>query len=111
MAANVSDAIVYPNRAAKRTARSIRSLSSAKRSSGRPDGANDSGFKVFAAANEIQDFILDGIKQQTIDGEVAALDIFLSALAETDLVGMAAIAVADVAAEGGDLNRVVGVVS
>ena len=86
-------------------------MSSAKRNSGSSDGANDSGFEVLAAADKIQHFILDGIEQQPVDGEVAALDIFLSALAEAYLVGMAAVAVADVTAEGGDLNRVVRVVS
>ena len=74
------------------------------------DGANDSGFEVFAAADKIQHFIADGIEQQTVDGEVAALDVFLGALAEAYLVGMAAVAVADVTAEGGDLDRVVRVV-
>ena len=46
------------------------------------------------------------IEQQAVDGEVAALDIFLRTLAETHLVGMAAIAVADVTAEGGDFDHV-----
>ena len=36
IAASVSGSMVYPKRAAKRTARSMRSLSSAKRSSGSP---------------------------------------------------------------------------
>ena len=75
-----------------------------------PDGANDSGFEVLASADEIQHFILNGIEQQAVDGKVAALDIFLSALAEAYLVGMAAVAVADVAAEGGYFNRVLRVV-
>src|SRR6266478_2236151 len=78
---------------------------------GPADGANDSGSQVLAPAYEIQHFIPDRIEQQTVDGEVPSLDIFLSTLAEAYLIRMAAITVAEVAAECGDLDAVAARVS
>ena len=76
-----------------------------------PDGSNDPCIEVLASTDEIQHFILDGIEQQSVDGEVAALNIFLRTFAEAHLVRMAAVAVADIAAEGGDLDGVAANVS
>ena len=103
--------MVYPKRAAKRTARSMRSLSSAKRSSGWPMVRMIPASRSLRPPTKSSTSFLMGSKQQAVDGEVAALDIFLSTLAEAHLVGMAAVAVADVAAEGRDLDRVARVVS
>src|ERR1700686_1608337 len=73
---------------------------------GPADGANDSGVKVPASTHEIQNFIPEGIEQKSVDGKVAALDIFLSTFAETYLVRMGTVTVADVAAQGCDLARI-----
>ena len=48
---------------------------------------------------------LSGIEQQAVDGEVAALDVFLGIGGVADLVGMAAIGVDAVAAERGHLSH------
>jgi hypothetical protein len=42
--------------------------------------------------------------EETVDGEIAALDVFLGGLGIDDLVGMAAIGVAEVGAKRGDLD-------
>jgi len=42
--------------------------------------------------------------EEAIDGEIAALDVFFRCFRIDDPVGMAAVGVADVGAEGGDLN-------
>src|SRR4029079_11680658 len=73
---------------------------------GLANGANDPGIEVFATGNEIHHFIPNGIEQQAVDGKITALDIFLRTFAEAYLVRMAAITVADIAAEGGHLDGV-----
>src|SRR5215469_7542055 len=55
------------------------------------DGANDSGLKVGAPADVIEDLAGRGIHEEAIDGEVAALNVFLRALRVAHRVGMAAI--------------------
>ena len=56
------------------------------------DGADDFGVEIAASADEVEDLVGERIEQQAVDGEVAALDIFLWSFAEADLVRMAAIA-------------------
>ena len=68
------------------------------------DGADDLGSQIFLPADVVEDFVRHGIEQQAVDSKVAALHIFLGALAEAHPVGMAAIAVADVRTESGDFN-------
>src|SRR5690242_2295210 len=68
--------------------------------------ANYMSLEILATADEIQDFIVDGIEQKAVDGEVAPLDVFLRRLAEANFVRMAAIAVTDVASKCGNLNHI-----
>ena len=71
------------------------------------DGADDAGLEIVAAADVVEDAIaVQRIQQQAVDGEVAALDVLLRALWCSDLVGMAAVGVGAVGAEGGDLDVV-----
>ena len=46
------------------------------------------------------------LHEQAVDGEVAARNVFLRSASVDDLVRMATIGVANVAAEGGDFNLV-----
>ena len=68
------------------------------------DGANDSGGEIVAAADEVEDFAGVVAHEQAVDGEIAALDVFFGRLGIDDLVGMAAIGVTEVGAEGGDFD-------
>ena len=77
IAAKVAGSMVYPKRAAKRTARSMRSLSSAKRSSGSPMVRMIPASRSLRPPTKSSTSFVDGIEQQAVDGEVAALDIFL----------------------------------
>ena len=65
------------------------------------NGANDFGGEVGATTDEIQDFAGVVAHEEAVDGEVAALDVFFGRVGINDLVGMAAIRVANVGAEGG----------
>ena len=42
-----------------------------------------------------------GVEEEAVDGEVAALDVFFGAEGVADLVGVAAVGVGSVGAEGG----------
>ncbi len=73
---------------------------------GLADGANDPGFQIFSSFDKVQHLVADGIEQQAIDGEIAALHVFARVATEANFVGMAAVAVAKVAAEGGHLDDI-----
>ena len=68
------------------------------------DGSDDSGGEIGAAADEVEDFARVVAHEQAIDGEIAALDIFFGSLGIDDLVGMAAVGIADVGAEGSNFD-------
>ncbi len=75
------------------------------------DGAHDSGLQIVAASDEIQNPVggcieHQGIEHHAIDGEIAALHVFARVFAEANFVGMTAIGVAYVRAEGGDLDDI-----
>ena len=58
------------------------------------DGTNDFRVGIGAATHVVEHtIIVQGIEQESINSEVAALDIFLGGLAETDFVGMSAVGV------------------
>ena len=68
------------------------------------DGADNAGADIILAADVIEDAIaIERIHQETVDGEVAALDILFGSLGETDFAGVAAIGIGAIIAEGGDL--------
>ena len=71
---------------------------------GFPDGANDSGGEVGTAADEVEDFIGVVAHEQAVDGEVAPLNVLLRSLSIDDLIGVAAVGIAEVGAEGGDFD-------
>ena len=62
------------------------------------------GGQVLLPADEVDHPLLDRIVEQAVDREVAARGVFLGG-AEGDAVGMAAVAVGGVAAEGGHFHR------
>ena len=68
------------------------------------DGADDFGGEIDAAANEVKDFARVMAHEQTVDREIAALDVFFGSLGIDDLVGMAAVGIADIRAECGDFD-------
>jgi len=68
------------------------------------DGADDSGGEIGAAAHKVEDFAGVMAHQEAVDGEIAALDIFFGCFRVDDLIGMAAVRVAEVGAEGGDFD-------
>src|ERR1700723_1604789 len=70
------------------------------------DSSNDSRIEVFASANVIQNLVRDWIKQQSIDREIAAFDIFTRIFAEKNFIGMAPVAISDVTTKRGHLNHV-----
>jgi hypothetical protein len=70
------------------------------------DGSDAPGFEVLLPSHEVEHLVIYGIEQQTVDGEVAALNVFAGISGEADLVGMAAIRVADVGPKGCNLNGV-----
>ena len=73
----MSGSIVKSNVAAKRTARSMRSLSSLSRKRGSPIARISLSFQVVAAADVVDDFVRDGVEEQAVDREVAALGVVL----------------------------------
>ena len=75
----------------------------AKPQAGVADGADDVGFEVFLAADVVDDLFGDGVEEQAVDGEVAALGVVLGG-GERDAVGVAAVAVGGVGAERGDFD-------
>jgi len=68
------------------------------------DGANDVGVEIGAASDEIEDFVGVMTHEEAVDGEIAARDVVLCGSGENDLVGMAAVGIAEIAAEGGDFD-------
>ena len=70
------------------------------------DSANNAGGEVGASANIIEHFTGVMFHEQAVDGEVAARNVFLRSVRVNDLVWMAAIGIANVAAERSDFNLV-----
>jgi hypothetical protein len=68
------------------------------------NGADNSGGKIGAAADEIEELFCVVTHKQAIDGEIAALHVFFGCPGINNLVGMAAVRVADIGAEGGDFD-------
>jgi hypothetical protein len=87
------------------------------------NGANDAGIEIGEAANIVQNRIAkgfriadalsqkaaaahwaQGIEQETVDGEVAALHVFFGGVRIAHSVGMAAVCIGQVRAEGRDLD-------
>ena len=104
MAARASSSSAKSNVAANRTARSIRSLSSANRSRAQPIARSRRSARSFCPPTKSITRSLDRIVEQAVDGEVAARGVFLGR-AEGDAVGMPAVAVGGVAAEGGHFDH------
>ena len=102
MASNVAGSIAKSNVAAKRTARSIRSLSSLSRKRGSPM-ARMMRAEVVLAADVVDDLVGERVVEQAVDREVAALGVVLG-VGERDAVGVAAVAVRAIGAESGDLD-------
>ena len=71
---------------------------------GLPDRADDSSGKVGTATDKIEDIAGVVVHEETVDGEVAALHVFFCRLGIDDLVGMAAVGVANVGTEGGHFD-------
>src|SRR5579863_261240 len=67
--------------------------------------ADNSGFQVFLTADEVEDFVGDGIEHHAVDGEITAAHVFARIFAEADFIGMAAVGVADIRTEGRNFNR------
>ncbi len=80
----------------------MRSLSSVEPPIGFADGANNSGGQVSAAADIVKDFARVVLHEQAVDREVTARNVFLWGPSVDDLVRMAAIGIAHIAAEGSD---------
>ena len=67
------------------------------------DGAEGPGFEVGLAADEVDELVRDRIVEHAVDGEVAAVGVFLGR-GEGDHLGTASVDVFVVGAEGGDLE-------
>ena len=68
------------------------------------NGADEVGFKILLAAYVVEDFLCVVAHEEAVDGEVAAGHVFLRRFGVDDLIGVAAVGVAEVVAEGGDLD-------
>ena len=68
------------------------------------DRADDSSVQILSPTNKIEHFVLEGVQQQAVDGEIAALNVLAGILAEPYLIGMAAVGIADIRTEGCDLD-------
>ena len=68
------------------------------------NGANDPGFEIVLASDEVEDLVLLGIEQQAVDGEVTALHVLARIASKLNFIGMASIGVANIAAKGGNLD-------
>src|SRR5260370_26596146 len=68
------------------------------------DGADDSCGKIGPAADEVEDLAGVMEHEKAVDGEIATLHVFFRRLGIDDLVGMAAVGIADIGAEGGDFD-------
>jgi hypothetical protein len=100
----VSASISNSKRAAKRTARSIRNLSSAKRCR-ITDGADDTGLQIFAPPTKSSTSPLTGSSIMPLMVKSRRADI-LRTLAETNFIGTAAVGVSVIAAESRHLYGV-----
>jgi hypothetical protein len=74
---------------------------------GRADGAEEFRAQILLAADPVVQLLRDGIKEEAVDGEVAAAGVGLG-VAEGDLFRAAAILVVGFGAEGGDLEFMAG---
>src|SRR6185437_3317748 len=74
---------------------------------GRADGADQAVFEIGLAANIIEHLDGDGIEQEAVDGEVAALNVEPRFRGILDAIRMATIRVGSIAAIGGNLDGVV----
>src|SRR5215467_5229525 len=70
-----------------------------KSQSGIADCTDNLRFQVVLTTHKVQNSVLDRIEKQTVDGEIPSLNVFFRIAAEADLVGMASIAIADIATE------------
>lgn len=77
-----------------------------KAGEGIADGANLLGSEIGLALNVVEEFVFEGIEKHAVDGEVAALGIFLGG-GEGDGGGAATVEVGTVDAEGGDFENVI----
>src|SRR6185312_15324479 len=68
------------------------------------DGANDVGVEIGASLDVIENLAGLRIEEHSVDGEVAAEDVFFGLFGEADGVGAATVVVGSVAAEGGDFG-------
>jgi hypothetical protein len=71
---------------------------------GLADGADEAGAEIVAATDEVENFAGARIEEQGVDGEVAAADVFFGGAGEDDVVGMPAVGIAHIGAEGGHLD-------
>ena len=104
MAARASSSSEKANVAANRTARNIRSLSSANRSRASPMARRRLAARSSCPPTKSITRCWIGIVEKAVDRKVAARGVFLGR-AERDAVGMAAVAVGGVAAERGDFDH------
>lgn len=70
---------------------------------GLADGSDDLALEVIESTDVVEDLILEGVVEESVDGEIAALGV-LSGRAELDGVGVSAVGVGFIAAEGGDFD-------
>jgi hypothetical protein len=68
------------------------------------DGADDFAGEIGVAADEVKDFAGVVAHEETVDGEITALDVFFGCLGIDDLIGMTAIGIAEVGAKRGDFD-------
>ena len=79
-------------------------MSSAKRSAGGPIAADHPPGEVLLPADEVDHLALQRIVEQAVDGEIAAYGVFPRGT-EGDVVGMPAVAIGGIPAEGGHLDH------
>ena len=77
-----------------------------KAGEGIADGADLLGSEIGLALDVIEEFVFEGIEKHAVDGEVAALGIFLGG-GEGDGGGAATVEVGAVDAKGGDFKNVI----
>ena len=106
IAENVAGSIAYSKRAANRTARSMRNLSSPKRRSGSPMARMIPAFRSLRPPTKSKHFPADRIEHHAVDREIPAGHIFPRIETESYFVGMATVGVADIAAKSRDFNCV-----
>src|SRR6185312_6392501 len=70
------------------------------------NSSDNAGFQILLASHKIEDFAFNWIEEQSIDREIAALNIFARISAELNAVGVASIAVTDVAAKRRNFNNI-----